>query len=108
MISPMKLRHEITYDAPLADVFAMLSDPDFRQASATAMGVISADVTIVPQGHGIHVTIDQVQPTEGVPGFAKKFAGETTRAVQTEEWESPAGGTISTETPGNPNWLKGQ
>ena len=85
----MKLRHEISYDAPLADVFAMLADPDFRQASADAMGVISADVTITPNGEGISVHIDQVQPTEGVPGFAKKFAGETTRAVQTEEWGSP-------------------
>ena len=56
------------------------------------MGVISADVTITPNGEGMSVHIDQVQPTEGVPGFAKKFAGETTRAVQTEEWGSPSGG----------------
>ena len=103
----MLLRHEITYDAPLADVFAMLSDPEFRQASAKAMGVISADVVITPNGHGISVRIDQVQPTEGVPGFAKKFAGETTRAVQTEEWVSPAGGTITIETPGKPTSIKG-
>ena len=78
----------------------MLADPDFRQASAAAMGVISADVSITPKGAGISVRIDQVQPTEGVPGFAKKFAGETTRAVQTEEWGSPAGGSIAIETPG--------
>jgi hypothetical protein len=103
----MLLRHEISYDAPLAEVFAMLSDPAFRQTSATAMGVISADVTIIPNGDGISVTIDQVQPTEGVPGFAKKFAGETTRAVQTEEWVSPAGGTIVIETPGKPTSIKG-
>ncbi|MET0999127.1 MAG: DUF2505 domain-containing protein [Marmoricola sp.] len=103
----MKLRHEITYDAPLGDVFAMLSDPDFRQASAKAMGVISAEVTITPAGEGITVRIDQVQPTEGVPGFARKFAGETTRAVQTEEWASPEGGSISIETPGKPTSIKG-
>jgi hypothetical protein len=53
------------------------------------------------------VRIDQVQPTEGVPGFAKKFAGETTRAVQTEEWSSPAGGTITIETPGKPTSING-
>ncbi|MEO5653102.1 MAG: DUF2505 domain-containing protein [Marmoricola sp.] len=103
----MQLRHEITYDAPLADVFAMLSDPAFRQASAKAMGVISADVTITPDGEGISVRIDQVQPTEGVPGFARKFAGETTRAVQTENWSSPAGGTITIETPGKPTSISG-
>ena len=53
------------------------------------------------------VLIDQVQPTEGVPGFAKKFAGETTRAVQKEEWSSPAGGTITIETPGKPTSIHG-
>jgi uncharacterized protein YndB with AHSA1/START domain len=103
----MKLHHEISYDAPLADVFAMLSDPAFRQASADAMGVVSADVTITPQGEGITVHIDQVQPTEGVPGFAKRFAGETTQAVQHEEWTSPAGGTITIDTPGKPTSIKG-
>jgi uncharacterized protein YndB with AHSA1/START domain len=107
MMRTMKLRHEITYDAPLADVYAMLADPAFRQSSATAMGVISADVTITPNGEGMSVHIDQVQPTEGVPGFAKKFAGETTRAVQTEEWDSPAGGTITIETPGKPTSIRG-
>jgi uncharacterized protein YndB with AHSA1/START domain len=103
----MRLRHEITYDAPLADVFAMLSDPAFRQRSAEAMGVISADVSIHAKGAGISVKIDQVQPTEGVPSFAKKFAGETTRAVQTEEWDSPSGGTISIQTPGKPTSING-
>jgi uncharacterized protein YndB with AHSA1/START domain len=103
----MRLRHEITYDAPLADVFAMLADPAFRQRSAEAMGVISADVSIDAKGAGISVRIDQVQPTEGVPSFAKKFAGETTRAVQTEEWDSPSGGSITIETPGKPTSIKG-
>ena len=107
MMRTMKLRHEISYDAPLSDVYAMLGDPDFRQASAAAMGVISADVTITPKGEGISVLVDQVQPTEGVPGFAKKFAGETTRAVQTEEWGSPAGGSITIETPGKPTSIRG-
>jgi uncharacterized protein YndB with AHSA1/START domain len=103
----MKLHHEISYAAPLGEVFAMLSDPAFRHASGAAMGVISADVTITPKGEGISVHIDQVQPTEGVPGFARKFAGETTRAVQDEEWSSPAGGTLTIETPGKPTSVKG-
>ena len=107
MIWPMKLRHEIVYDAPLADVFTMLSNPAFRERSAKAMGVISADVSITEKGAGIGVRIDQVQPTEGIPSFAKKFAGETTRAVQTEEWSGPAGGTITIETPGKPTSIKG-
>ncbi len=92
MMPTMKLRHEISYHAPLAEVFAMLSDPALRQASAKEMGVISADVTITPTGKGIHVHIDQVQPTEGVPGLARKFAGET----------------IVIETPGKPTSIGGK
>jgi hypothetical protein len=42
-----------------------------------------------------------------VPGFAKKFAGETTRAVQTEEWSSHTGGSITIETPGKPTSIRG-
>ena len=34
----MLLRHEIAYDAPLADVFAMLSDPMFRRAASRGDG----------------------------------------------------------------------
>ncbi len=103
----MLLRHQISYDAPLADVFEMLSDPAFRQASADAMGVLSADVSITAKGAGTSVRIDQVQPTAGVPGFAKRFVGETTRAVQTEEWGSPTGATISIVTPGKPTSVTG-
>ncbi len=103
----MNLRHQISYDAPLADVFAMLSDPGFREASTTAMGAVSGDVVIAPNGEGISVRIDRKQPTEGVPGFARKFAGDTIRVLQTEEWASSAGGTIEIETPGKPTSIKG-
>ena len=104
----MKLRHEITYDAPLADVFAMLSDPVFRKRSAqVSMNVISSEVSIDRTGDGMTVHIDQVQPTEGVPKFAKKFAGETTRSVQTEEWSSTSQATITIETPGKPTSIAG-
>jgi hypothetical protein len=103
----MKLHHEIVYDAPLTEVYAMLADPDFRKVSTDAMGVISADVSITAKGAGMTVVIDQVQPTEGVPGFAKKFAGETTRAIQTEEWGSSSSATISIETPGKPTSVVG-
>jgi hypothetical protein len=107
MMRGMLLRHEISYDAPLADVYAMLADPAFRQASADAQGVVSADVSITPRGEGMTVRIDQVQHTAGVPSFARKFAGETTRAIQSEEWGSPTGGTITIETPGKPTSISG-
>jgi uncharacterized protein YndB with AHSA1/START domain len=104
----MKFRHEITYDAPAAEVYAMLTDPAFRQRSCDAMGVLSADITIEPHGPGATVVIDQVQPTEGVPGFAKKIAGESTRAIQTEEWVDGLWATMTVQTPGKPTEISGR
>lgn len=103
----MKFEHSVHYDATVAEVYAMLADPAFREKSAASMGVISADVSITPDGEGMRVVIDQVQPTEGVPSFARKFAGETTRAIQTEVWTGPGGGSITIETPGKPSSMSG-
>jgi uncharacterized protein YndB with AHSA1/START domain len=108
MMTAMKIRHEVTYDAGVDEVYAMLADPDFRQKSLDAMGVVSADVKIDPAGDGMTVIVDQVQRTEGIPSFAKKFAGETTRAVQTEEWPDHTGATLVVTTPGKPSTITGR
>jgi hypothetical protein len=107
----MKVTHTATYDASVADVYAMLTDPAFRRYAAEATGVLEADVTVEPSGDGHVVTIDQLQPTEGVPSFARKFAGETTRAIQVETWTSSSGpthaATLSVQTPGRPTDVSG-
>jgi hypothetical protein len=103
----MRFRHQVSYDASLDEVYAMLSDPSFREASAEAMGVLSADVSVTPKGEGMSVRIDQVQRTEGVPGFAKKIVGETTHALQVEEWSSHAEATIDIQIPGKPTSVHG-
>lgn len=103
----MEFRHEVRYEATVAEVFAMLSDPSFREQSASAMGALSAEVAIKKRGAGVSIRIERVEPTEGVPGFAKKFAGETTEAVQLEEWDDEHGGTIAINTPGKPTSIRG-
>jgi TusA-related sulfurtransferase len=108
MMTAMKIRHEVTYDAGVDEVYAMLADPEFRKKSCDAMGVVSADVKIDAAGDKLRVIIDQVQRTEGIPSFAKKFAGETTRAVQTEEWDDHAGATLVVTTPGKPTTITGR
>jgi hypothetical protein len=57
MMSSMKFRHEITYDAP------------------------PAEVTVERTGNAFTLTIDQVQRTDDLPGFARTFAGDSTRAI---------------------------
>lgn len=107
MMSAMQLRHEITYDAPADAVFEMLSDPAFRERSCDAMGVLDREIDIQRTGAGMRVRIDQVQPTAGVPSFAKKFAGETTRAIQSETWEDSRHATLEVDTPGKPSHIRG-
>ncbi len=101
----MRFQHTTTYDAPAAEVFAMLTDRAWREKVGVAQGVVSSEVTITPEGpegSGRRVVVDQVQNTAGLPAIAKKIAGETTRAVVTEVWTSPTRGTIEIVAPGKP------
>ena len=103
----MRFRHEVTYAASPAEVYEMLADPAFREASCAAQDVISAEVRLDRQGNGFEVTIDELQRTDDLPGFARTFAGDTTRAIQVEEWPDTTGATMRIETPGKPSTVHG-
>ncbi|WP_183098776.1 DUF2505 domain-containing protein [Nocardioides pelophilus] len=99
----MRFQHTSTYDAPPAEVYAMLTDPAWRERVGAAQGVVSSTVTVTPEGpDGCRIVIDQEQNTAGLPAIAKKIAGETTRAVVTEVWASPTQGTLEIVAPGKP------
>lgn len=103
----MQLSHTTTYAADVAEVFAMLADETFRQRSAVARGVLTADVSVVRTDDGMSVRIDQLQPTRGVPEVARRFVAETVRLVQLEEWSDPSAGTVVVELAGLPVTVTG-
>lgn len=103
----MRFRHELVYDAPPAEVFAMLADPAFREAACAAQDVISAEVTLERSGDGFTLTIDQQQRTDDLPSFAKAFAGDSTQAIQREEWPDQHGGSLRIDAPGKPSSVAG-
>ncbi len=108
MMAPMKFTHELTYDASPADVYAMLSDPAFREKVCAAQRVVSAEVTLTPRGaDGFSLVVDQVQDTSDLPSIARKITGDTTQAVVEEEWTSPSGGTVTILSPGKPTSIGG-
>lgn len=107
MMCAMKFRNELTYDASPADVFEMLADPAFREATCAAQDVISVEVEIERSGNGFTLTVDQLQNTDDLPGFARTFAGSSTRAIQREVWADSTGGTLVIEAPGKPTEMKG-
>ena len=102
-----KLSYDLTYDAPLTAVGAMLMDPAFRERVCEAQGVLRQTVTVGPDGGGMKVVIDQVQAAEGIPGFAKKFVGDEIQLVQTERWSDLENGRVDVVIPGKPGQMSG-
>lgn len=98
----MKLEHSVRYDASPEDVLAMLTDPAFRSKVAEAQQARSADVTV----DGGTVRLELVTPNTDIPGFARAFAGETTRSIVTERWDGLSA-AFSVETPGKPSGISG-
>ena len=102
-----RLTHELTYDAPLADVAAMLADPAFRQQVCDFQGVLRAEVSVDDASGATEVVIDQVQAAQGIPSFAKKFVGDEINIVQKEKWGTPDRGAIDVSIPGKPGEMTG-
>jgi hypothetical protein len=104
-----RLTHDLTYDAPLAEVAAMLADPDFRAEVCDQLGMLRKTVTITGDAATgtLEVVLDQVQAADGVPSFARKFVGEEINIVQRERWSSPAEGDIEVAIPGKPGDMSG-
>ena len=103
----MRFRHELAYSAHPAEVYAMLADPAFRDRVCVAQQVVSHEIELTPSGDGFTLVTDQVQNTAGLPAIAKKVAGDTTRAVITEDWGDPSGGTVEIVAPGKPTSSRG-
>jgi hypothetical protein len=102
-----RLTHDLTYDAPLTDVGEMLMDPAFREQVCDAIGCLRRSVTIGPDGGGMKVVVDMVQPATGVPGFARKFVGDEINIVQAEQWSEIENGTVEVTIPGKPGQMSG-
>lgn len=105
MMWPMKVTHSVRYDASVEDVYAMLSDPAFRERTTRAQGATSVNVTI----DGGHIEIDFRRPNDDIPSFARKFAGGAElHATQTEEWaDDDYSATMTVDTEGVPAGVVG-
>lgn len=106
MMSLMKLRHELTYDAAPDAVLAMLTDPGYWDKVAVATAAISSEATVSTDGDATTVVVDQEQAVVGVPSFAKKFVGESTRAITTQVWHGDSASYV-VDTPGKPTSMAG-
>jgi carbon monoxide dehydrogenase subunit G len=106
----MKFSHEIRYDATPEQVYAMLVDPDFREAvceAATATVRYDVDVDVDASGDEAVVRVEQFQPSTHIPSFARKFVGDEIEVRQTEKWSDPSRASLLVEIPGKPGRLTG-
>ena len=104
-----RLTHELSYDAPLDHVHAMLADPAFREEVCDYQRVLRRIVVIDGDAAsgGMDVTIDQVQAASGIPSFAQKFVGDEINIVQRESWTSVEQARIHVTIPGKPGEMSG-
>ncbi len=109
MMSAMttRLTHDLTYDAPLADVVAMLGDQAFREEVCRAEGVLRHEVRIEGAGAGMHVVLDRVQGAGGIPSFASRFIGDEINIVQEESWRTAEHFDVTVTIPGKPGEMSG-
>lgn len=103
----MRFEHQLRYDAPPAAVHAMLAEQSFREQVCAAQHVTECSVAIAGAGDGMTVTVDQKRPSEGIPGFARKFVGDQIHIVQKEQWSSPTDAALDVAIPGKPGHLQG-
>jgi hypothetical protein len=101
------ISYEMAYDAPVETVAAMLADPTFREDVCRFQGVTQVTATVEVDGDTKTVKVDQMQPTAGVPSFAKKIVGEETNIVQEETWTSLTHGEVTVTIPGKPGDMRG-
>lgn len=101
-----RLTHQLTYDAPLAEVSRMLADPAFREQVCAAQKVVrcAAEVT---GGSPRVVRLSYAHSTVHAPSFAKKLVGDAIDIVQTETWVRDDHATLDIELPGKPAEAKG-
>jgi hypothetical protein len=101
------LTHRLEYDAPLAEVAAMLGDRAFREEVCEYQRVLRASVEVEADGDTRTVVVDQVQPAKGIPGFARKFVGDEITIVQREEWSTLDAADLHVTIPGKPGEMIG-
>ncbi|UYM03425.1 DUF2505 domain-containing protein [Solicola gregarius] len=103
----MKVNHELRYDAKPAAVYTMLTDPSFRERVCDRSRAIDWNVDVVETSGGTQVTVERSHAAPNLPGFARKFVGDSIRIAQVETWSNETTATLQLTIPGKPGRLVG-
>jgi uncharacterized protein YndB with AHSA1/START domain len=86
MMSGMELKLSASYDATPEEVFAIVTDPTFREQACEKTRALSYDVEVTEFAGDIVVRVRREMSSGEVPDIARKFVGQTLTLVQTETW----------------------
>ncbi|WP_062317618.1 DUF2505 domain-containing protein [Demequina maris] len=108
----MKITHAHRFDAPLPEVWAMLTDVGFGHARAAAMGTKALDVDVDAREDGSYaIALRADVPTTSIPPEMRAFLGRDLSVTYTEVWEPPTEedrvGTFAVEIAGAPGHVSG-
>ena len=81
----MKLSERFEYPASPDQVFALVSDPTFREESCRHQGARDYDVAVTTEGDTTAVTIERTMESD-MPDFIKKLTGDAVTVTQVEKW----------------------
>lgn len=106
----MKFTESYTYDAPLAKVWEMLSDPAFVTARDEALQIPSPTVQTTATADQITSLTSGSVPPDMVPAAAQRFLKGSTSFAIREEWrrstDTTINGRMSVEGKGVPASLR--
>lgn len=101
-----RYQHTMTWDAPAAAVYAMITDPAFQEQRSQAGNPIRAESAVAPTGSGATVSVFR-QMSIDPPGFIKNFVGDSIGIQETQTWTSPTTATLLVEILKQPGDVKG-
>lgn len=76
------------YDADPQTVFAMLQDESFIVHKSEQSGSLEVTADVVDEGDSVRINNRRVMPAK-VPGFVKRFLGDTITLDETQHWGAP-------------------
>jgi Protein of unknown function (DUF2505) len=110
----VQLTATIEYSAEPGRVFAMLTDQAFQEEVCRATGALKHEVGIEDSADGgVTITTSRTLPSDPLPDFVRKFAGETLTVRRVDRWGPAADdgsrdGTVVVEITGTPVRLTGR
>jgi hypothetical protein len=110
----MRYQHTMTYDAPVAVVYKMLTDPAFQEQRAQWGRPVASDFSVTPgpgAGDGVTIKVSRTLHIDP-PAFLKALVGNNITILETQTWGDGADavdrtGGLIVEIKGQPGGVNG-